>query len=132
MSETETHVVEHPERHEHRDADTRTVALFGLALLSTVVFVLLLVFGFLRYLASKPAGSTGPLANFTVAPPEPHLQVSPSRDLQKLRASEDAALSSYGWVDQKAGIVRLPIDRAMDLVVQRGLPTRGDKPGRNK
>jgi hypothetical protein len=33
-------------------------------------------------------------------------------------------LNSYGWVDQQAGIARIPIDRAMALLAQRGLPTR--------
>jgi len=34
-------------------------------------------------------------------------------------------LYSYGWVDEKAGTVHIPIERAMDLIVQRGLPVRG-------
>lgn len=57
--------------------------------------------------------------------PEPRLQVAPQVDLAALRAREDATLNSYGWIDRKAGVVRLPIERAMDLIVQRGLPVRG-------
>ena len=34
------------------------------------------------------------------------------------RAKEQAEATTYGWVDQKAGVVRLPIDRAIDLTVQ--------------
>jgi hypothetical protein len=41
-----------------------------------------------------------------------------------LRRHEDEILNSYGWVDQKAGVVRIPIDKAMDLLVQKGLPTK--------
>lgn len=41
------------------------------------------------------------------------------------RASEDAKLNSHGWIDTERGIVRIPIERAMDLVAQRGLPARG-------
>ena len=37
---------------------------------------------------------------------------------------EEQTLHSYGWVDQPAGVVRIPIDRAMELLAQRGLPTR--------
>jgi hypothetical protein len=44
--------------------------------------------------------------------------------LENLRKDEDEKLSTYGWVDKNAGRVRIPIDRAMDLVVQRGLPVR--------
>ena len=58
--------------------------------------------------------------------PEPRLQVAPQVDLAAMRAREDAELNSYGWVDRQAGVVRLPIERAMDLLAQRGLPVRGD------
>jgi len=57
--------------------------------------------------------------------PEPRLQVAPREDLQTFRAREEAELNSYGWIDRTAGIVRLPISRAMDLLVERGLPVRG-------
>jgi hypothetical protein len=41
---------------------------------------------------------------------------------QKLRAEEDAVLTSYAWVDKPGGFVRIPVDRAMELLVERGLP----------
>lgn len=44
---------------------------------------------------------------------------------KQLRATEDAILTTYGWVDREKGVVRIPIDRAIDLLAQRGLPTRG-------
>lgn len=55
-------------------------------------------------------------------PPGPLLQVNPAVDLERLQEAERQTLSSYGWVDQKKGIVRIPIEEAMKLVVQRGLP----------
>lgn len=54
----------------------------------------------------------------------PRLQLAPAVDLQAFRAREDAELNSYGWVDQTAGVVRIPIERAIDLIVKRGLPAR--------
>jgi hypothetical protein len=36
---------------------------------------------------------------------------------------EEQTLDSYSWVDQKTGVVRIPIDRAMQLIAQRGLST---------
>ena len=57
-------------------------------------------------------------------PPEPRLQTNPREDLGNIRAREDQALNSYGWVDKNAGVVRIPIDRAMQLVVERGPPAR--------
>jgi hypothetical protein len=58
--------------------------------------------------------------------PEPRLQVAPQVDLATLRAREDEELKTYGWVDRKDGVVRIPIERAMDLMVRKGLPARGD------
>lgn len=57
-------------------------------------------------------------------PPLPHLQTQPFKDLYLLRQHEADQLGSYGWVDKNAGIVRLPIDRAMALVLEHGLPVR--------
>lgn len=54
----------------------------------------------------------------------PVLQVSPHAELQAFRAREDAELNTYGWVNRPAGIVRVPIGRAMDLVLLQGLPVR--------
>lgn len=39
--------------------------------------------------------------------------------LHELRSEHEKQLQSYGWVDRKAGVVQIPIDRAMDLVVQK-------------
>jgi hypothetical protein len=52
----------------------------------------------------------------------PLLQISPRLDLRDFRAQEDNQLNSYGWVDRRAGVVRVPIERAMELVLQKGLP----------
>jgi hypothetical protein len=54
--------------------------------------------------------------------PLPREQPAPQVDLEAFRAREDAEINSYGWVDKKAGIVRIPIDRAMELLTP---PTKG-------
>ena len=46
--------------------------------------------------------------------------------LQEILANERAILSSYGWIDRDLGVVRIPIDRAMDVLAERGLPSSGD------
>lgn len=56
--------------------------------------------------------------------PQPQLELDERTELNKVRLREENTLSTYGWVDQKTGVVRIPIDRAMDLLVQRGLPVR--------
>jgi hypothetical protein len=56
--------------------------------------------------------------------PQPRLEGDERREINDFREQEEQTLNSYGWVDQKAGVVRIPIDRAMQLMAQRGLPTR--------
>jgi hypothetical protein len=67
-----------------------------------------------------------PLAGVTSGlPPEPagvQLQIEPQLDLERFRGSEEARLETYGWVDEESGIVRLPIEEAMRLTLERGLP----------
>ena len=63
-------------------------------------------------------------------PPEPVQQGSaaheatPADDLATMRVREDRILNNYGWVDQSKGVVRVPIDRAMRMVAEQGLPAR--------
>jgi hypothetical protein len=43
--------------------------------------------------------------------------------MQEMRRAENAQLQSYGWVDRTAGIARVPIDRAIQVVLEQGLPS---------
>ena len=62
-----------------------------------------------------------PLARF----PAPYLTIDDDHAQRvALYAAQNQKLNSYGWQDQSNGIVHIPIGRAMDLLVQRGLPTR--------
>ncbi len=56
--------------------------------------------------------------------PQPRLETDERREINDFREHEEETLHSYGWVDQQGGVVRIPIDRAMELLAQRGLPTR--------
>jgi len=56
--------------------------------------------------------------------PNPKLEEDERGQLNGIRLGEEKTLYSYGWVDEKAGTVHIPIERAMDLIVQRGLPVR--------
>ena len=42
---------------------------------------------------------------------------------------EDAILNGYGWVDPNKGIVRIPIAQAIDIVAQKGLPSKPSPAG---
>ncbi len=55
--------------------------------------------------------------------PLPRLEVNERAQLYDFRRKEEDTLNTYGWVDQNAGVVHIPIERAMQLLAQRGLPT---------
>ena len=55
--------------------------------------------------------------------PQPRLERNERLEINEFRLGEEQKLNSYGWVDQKAGVVRIPIERAMQLIAERGLPT---------
>lgn len=63
-----------------------------------------------------------PEARLRVLPPGPRLQADPDLDMQELRAQEKKLLEQPGWVDPRAGTVRIPIDLAMEVLVRKGLP----------
>src|SRR5262249_30090550 len=98
---------------------------FWLVVATVAVVVLLwrLYFVFVAEEAARqpppPVMKADPLA---MARPAPHLQEGPARDLAIFRAEEDLTLASYGWVDEEKGIVRIPIEEAMRLLAERGLP----------
>jgi hypothetical protein len=54
--------------------------------------------------------------------PEPRLEEDERDQINSVRLEEEEQLHSYGWTDEKAGVVHIPIERAMELTVQRGLP----------
>lgn len=118
--------------YERRDISPRAVvwSAIGLVLSLVVIFLVLR----LAEAALSKVNSGG--ATRTVAPrvevPPPRLQTNPASDLARLRAEEDAKLNSYGWIDRRSGVIRIPIERAMELTAGRGLPvrpaTKGDAP----
>lgn len=112
--------------HEPSDVAIRPLTLIGAGVFIFVVLIGVGLWGLFTFYASLAAGADRPQTALTEQrppPPEPRLQVNPPADWQALRATEETTLNSYGWVDRGAGTVRIPIDRAIDLLVQRGLPT---------
>jgi hypothetical protein len=110
-----------------RDVNTRGVLLFALWLAAGSIAVGAAMWGLFRWLENRERSSERPLAPAIAAslrrtPPEPRLEPYPLLPLLRLHAEERAVLTSYGWVDKPGGVVRIPIDRAMELLVERGLP----------
>jgi hypothetical protein len=115
--------------HEESDVDLRGILIFAASLLVTAVGIWVLVWLLFNYFNAREARQGTP--EFPLAateehrlPPEPRLQTDPREDLRELKDAEERTLTTYGWVDRNAGIVRIPIDEAMKLTIQRGLPTR--------
>jgi hypothetical protein len=61
-------------------------------------------------------------------PPGLRLQTNAPEDLKNYREAQDKILTEYGWVDPKAGVVRIPVERAMQILLQKGYPVRGSSP----
>jgi hypothetical protein len=116
-------------RHEESDVNIAAIFGFGAGLLVAGAIVHLLIFVLFGFFNGREAAKVPPEYPLAVAqgnrvPPEPRLQTDPRQDLSDLRAKEDELLGSYSWVDKNAGIVRIPIDAAMKLTLERGLPAR--------
>ncbi len=120
-------VEQRPDLHEHAEPNTKAVwwFLFGL-LLFVIVAIFVMLWLYRVFGSAPPPGNPEPSALMPAhqVPPPPRLQTNAAHDLRGLRDREDAILNSYGWVDQKAGIARIPIDRAIDAVARQGLPAR--------
>lgn len=107
------------------DVDVRSVNKFVIGLVTGIIGAALLMwFLFDRYAASAERTSPKPdpmaLTDPRKEPPEPRLQKTPVIDLKQFRAGEDEVLHSYGWVDPAKGVVRIPVERAMELVAKEG------------
>ena len=113
---------QHQLGHEEADVNVWVVAKFAVALVAVCAVSLTLLFGLFRYFQSSEGGK--PAVSAIQLPPEPRLEKTPTLDLKAFRAEEDRVLNSYGWIDRQKGVVRVPIDRAIDLLAQHGLPSR--------
>jgi hypothetical protein len=107
--------------------EKRDIRFSAIALAFGGLGVLLVVVG-LASSATLRAFSSHFSAVVRRLPPEPRLQADPATDLRRLRAEEDAVLNGCAWVDRSRGVIRVPIDRAMTLLLRRGLPTRSTSP----
>ena len=119
--------------HEKRDASVIGVLLTGVGLAAILVVSCLLVLGlFDRLKAREPLGR--PVAG--QLPPPPRLEGVERMQERKLVAAPGRSLprlDSYGWVDKDKGIVRIPLERAMELIVEKQLlPAKPAKPAQGE
>jgi hypothetical protein len=113
--------------HETGDVNARALTKFGLSMAGLIVAILFGLWGMFQYLKNRAAEldlpqSPSAMVNARKQPPEPRLQRHPAQEMRELRADEDRIMRQYAWIDPDKGIVRIPVERAMDLIAQRGLP----------
>ncbi len=119
--------------YEHSDASVRGVIWFLLILTIAGVLIHVLLAGLYKYFAGPGVSlyEQQPARLVYSKPPvvpEPRLQPDPVAEDNELRSIQVQRLNSYGWVDQKSGMTHIPIDRAVQLLVQRGIPSRPPQP----
>jgi hypothetical protein len=119
-------------KHEHTDIDPSIGYKFASWLMVAMLISAGIVYGAFWFFErqEKAAGTLAqkyPLAaGVHKDPPTPNLQNQPFKDIYTLRQEEIEKLTRYGWVDKDGGVTRIPIDRAMDVMLQRGFPARSD------
>lgn len=113
--------------HEVSDAPAGPLAKIGIAMAVLVIvsFVgIVVLFKVLQYYQPLLQGEPHPLTATRVETmSEPLLEIDTPRVRLAQKAVEDAALNNY-TLDAEAGIATIPVDRAMDLLAERGLPVK--------
>jgi hypothetical protein len=115
---------------DRRAYETRDVAMKPIIWLALAVLLLAgssqvglwLLLRHYRSTATQQDPQLSPLTNIEQIPPRPRLQSAPMLDYAEFIAAQNQQLDSYGWVDKEKGVVRIPVARAMELALERGLP----------
>lgn len=123
----------HPDvNYEISDINVWGVIAVGTGVLVTMLLIVgLLHFLFVHFAYQSARQSPPPLpiaAQGRPLPPEPRLQQSPHEDLERLRTTEDWQLQNYSWIDRSKGVVGIPIEQAIDLTAQHGIPVEKNNP----
>jgi hypothetical protein len=119
-------------KYEHTDIDVSVGYKFALWLTISMVISVAIVYGAFWFFERQESTAGAIAQKYPLAvgqhrePPSPNLQTQPFKDVYGLRQTEQEKLTSYGWVDKEGGIARIPIDRAMDVMLQKGFPARVD------
>lgn len=134
QNEPHTHGAGSGPGYETQDASPRSLLVPVVALAATIIGVALLMVVMFHYMAGaisegKPASVLSG-AQQRILPPEPRLQPNPKLDLERVQEQGKAALDRYAWVDPRAGVVQIPIDRAIDRLLEKGLPVQTEQAGK--
>ena len=118
--------------HEHTDIDVNVGYKFALWLAVAMIISVGIVYGTFYFFEGRAVSSDATAQRYPLAAaheramPMPALQKQPFKDIYELRLGENEKLTGYGWVDKDGGVTRIPIDRAMEVMLQRGFPARSE------
>jgi hypothetical protein len=119
-------------RFEHSDLNGKHVFLTGIGVLAGLWIsagLVFFVFIGLKHYRSEVAGAPLPIQlNGNPLPPEPRLQSSPRMDLKEYEMRQDWELTHYHWLDKSRGVVAIPIEQAIQLTAERGIPPASGAP----
>jgi hypothetical protein len=110
--------------HEPLETNVRAVSQTGAGLAAVVVVAFVLVYGMMKLYSAAEGVSPGEPVSKQVPMPADTPRLDPDQpvELRALRERESQMLDSYGWVDRAAGVARIPIERAMQVIAEKGLP----------
>ncbi|MGZ8256075.1 MAG: hypothetical protein ACXWVT_14565 [Burkholderiaceae bacterium] len=118
-------------KYEHTDIDVNIGYQFALWLSVAMLMSVGIIWGTFYFFENQQKSANTQAQKYPLsatmkrtAPPLPNLQKQPFKDIFSLRDGENKQLTSYGWVDKAGGITHIPIDRAMEVMLQKGFPTR--------
>ena len=117
--------------YEHTDADTRPLVRFLVGCVISAVVIHFGLAGAYQLMVNIGIGKETSERQYPLSeglthslPPAPRLQQFPENDRFDFQREERRLLSSYAWANKAGGTVRIPVDEAMRLTVERGLPSR--------
>jgi hypothetical protein len=115
-------------RFEPGDVDASGVTKFGIGMAFLIVVFLFGIWGLFSYFksietADQPKPRPGADLAVHAHPPDPQLQPHPVQDYEKFRKIEDTQINEYAWLDPDKGVVRIPVDAAMQAMLKKGFPT---------
>jgi hypothetical protein len=106
-------------RHERGDIQARPILWGAMAIAVAIVLVAVFAWLLIGRLQGDPNGANSVPVFQTEGP---RLQTDAPRALENYQASKQKILNSHGWTDEQPRRVRIPIERAMQLLAQRRQP----------
>ena len=106
--------------HESADVDGKRIWTTAAVFAATIVLAGFMAAGAIDLIGTMIGRPLAPINPPPTQMPTPPLQSAPSLDLRALRAEKHALLSQYAWIDRAHGVVRIPVERAMELLIARG------------